>query len=155
MPLETVAAKQGNLAAINMFENKRKTIDYYQIPSAVFTSPQVAAVGITEEEYMKKYNICLCRTITFDHVEKAAATKDTRGLIRMVVDPKTKQVLGVHMVGPLAADIITTATYAIKNKMTIYDIKDTVHVFPTHSEVIKKVAQSFTQNLDNMACCVE
>ena len=155
MPLETTAAKGGNLAILNMFENAKKTINYNEIPYAVFTSPEVAAVGITEEEFMKKYNVCLCRTVTLDHVEKALAIKDTRGLIRMVLDPKTKVVIGVHVVGPMAADIITTATYAIKNKMTIYDIRDTVHVFPTLSEMIKKVAQSFDQNLDEMACCVE
>ncbi|MBI2451736.1 mercury(II) reductase [Candidatus Pacearchaeota archaeon] len=155
MPLETTAAKQGNFAVLNMFENANKKINYNEVPHAVFTSPEVAAVGITEEEYMKKYNICLCRTITLDHVEKALAIKDTRGLIRMVLDPKTKVVIGVHIIGPMAADIITTATYAIKNKMTIYDIRDTVHVFPTLSEMIKKVAQSFDQNLNEMACCVE
>lgn len=155
MPLETTAAKEGNLAVLNMFENTKKTINYNELPAAVFTSPEVAAVGITEEEYMKKYNVCLCRTVTLNHVEKAAAIKDTRGLIRMVLDPKTKIVIGVHIIGPMAADIITTATYAIKNKMTIYDIRDTVHVFPTLSEMIKKVAQSFDQNLDEMACCVE
>jgi len=155
MPLETVAAKQGNLATMNMFSKAGKKINYDEIPHAVFTSPEVAAVGIMEEEYMRKYNTCLCRTIAFKHVEKAAAIKDTRGIIKMVADPKTKRVLGVHIVGPMAADIITIATYAIKNKMTIYDIRETVHVFPTVSEVIKKVAQSFDQNLDDMACCVE
>jgi len=106
MPLETIAAKQGNFAIFNMFENANKT----------------------EEEYMKEHNVCLCRTITLDHVEKAAAIKDTRGLIRMVVEPETKVIIGVHIIGPMAADIITTAAYAIKNKMTIYDIRDTVHV---------------------------
>ncbi|MEK6897174.1 MAG: mercury(II) reductase [Nanoarchaeota archaeon] len=155
MPLETTAAKEGNFAVLNMFENAKKKINYNEVPHAVFTSPEVAAVGITEEEYMRKYNTCLCRTVTLDHVEKALSIKDTRGLIRMVLDPKTKVVIGVHIIGPMAADIITTATYAIKNKMTIYDIKDTVHVFPTLSEMIKKVAQSFDQNLDEMACCVE
>jgi mercuric reductase len=155
MPLETTAAKEGNFAVRNMFEKEKKSIDYHQIPSAIFTSPEVAAVGMTEEEYMEKYNVCLCRTATLDHVEKAGAIKDTRGLIRMVVDPKTKVVLGVHIISPMAADIITTATYAIMNKMTIYDIRNIVHVFPTMSEMIKKVAQSFDQNLDEMACCVE
>lgn len=155
MPLETTAAKEGNFAILNMFENANKKIDYNEVPRAVFTSPEVAAVGITEEEFMEKYNTCLCRTISLDHVEKAAAIKDARGLIKMVLDPKTKVVIGVHIIGPMAADIITTATYAIKNKMTIYDIRDTVHVFPTLSEMIKKVAQSFDQNLDEMACCVE
>ncbi len=155
MPLETVAAKQGSIVARNIFQNAKVTINYFEIPHAVFTSPQVAAVGITEEEYMKKYNTCLCKMISWSHVEKAAAIKETKGLIRMVIDPETKVVLGVHIVGHMAADIITTATYAVKNKMTIDDIRDVVHVFPTMSEVIKKVAQSFTANLDDMACCVE
>ncbi|MBR9680454.1 MAG: mercury(II) reductase [Candidatus Altiarchaeota archaeon] len=155
MPLETVAAKQGNLATQNMFEDARKTINYYEVPQAVFTSPEVASVGITEKEYKEKYGNCLCSTISFEHVEKALAIKDARGIINMVIDPKTKQVLGVHITGPMAADIITTATYAVKNKMTINSIRDTVHVFPTLSEAIKKVAQSFDQNLEEMACCVE
>ncbi len=155
MPLETVAAKQGNFAVRNIFENAKKIINYEEIPQAVFTSPEVATIGVTEEEYIKKYKTCLCRTISFENVEKALAIKNTRGTIKMVLDHKTKQVLGVHIIGPMAADIITTATYAVKNKMTIDDIKDTVHIFPTLSEVIKKVAQSFYQNLDDIACCVE
>jgi len=155
MPLETVAAKQGAAAANNMFGEEKKMLNYDEIPSAVFTYPQVASVGITEEEYMKKYNTCLCKTVDWNHVEKAAAIKETKGMLKMVIDPKTKVVLGVHILGPMAADIITTATYAIKNKMTIYDIRDTVHVFPTLSEIIKKAAQSFEQNLDEMSCCVE
>jgi len=155
MPLETVAAKQGNFAVRNMFKNAKKSINYKEIPAAVFTSPEVAVVGMGEEEYMEKYKTCLCRTITIDHIEKAGVVKDTRGMIRMVLDHKTKQVVGVHIVAPMAADIITTATYAVANKMTPDDIRDVVHVFPTMSEMIKKVAQSFTANLDDMACCVE
>ena len=155
MPLETVAAKQGSAAILNMFENANKTINYDVIPQAVFTTPEVAVVGITENESMKKYNTCLCSTVEMSYVEKAGAIKDTRGFIKMVLDPETKKIVGVHIIGPMAADIITTATYAIENNMTIYDIRDTVHVFPTMSEMIKKAAQSFEQNLDEMACCVE
>ncbi|HHN63978.1 MAG TPA: mercuric reductase, partial [Nitrospirae bacterium] len=155
MPLETVAAKQGSMAVQNMFEDKKKGIDYNLIPRAVFTSPELASVGLTEEEFAEKYNVCLCRTISLEHVEKAALMKDTRGVVTMVIHPETKEVVGVHMVGPRASEIITMATYAIKNRMTIYDIRDTVHVFPTLSEAIKKVAQSFNEDLGKMACCVE
>jgi len=172
-PLETVAAKQGNIAARNMFEDSIESgdsarssepdgsssagreVNYREIPHAVFTSPQVAAVGITEQEYMEEYDTCLCSTVRLDQVEKAEAIKDTRGVARMVLDHETEEVLGFHMVGPMAADIVTTATYAVKNGMTIDEIRDTVHVFPTLSEVVKKAAQSFDADLDEMACCVE
>jgi len=154
-PLETIAAKQGSVAVRNMFTHARETIDYTLVPQAVFTSPQVAAVGITEEEYMSAHGTCLCSTIRLDHVEKAVASKNTRGVIKMVLDPATKRILGVHIVSPFAAEVITLATYAIRNKMTIYDVRDTVHVFPTWSEMIKKVAQSFEYDLDDLACCVE
>lgn len=155
MPLETVAAKQGRIAVENIFEGAGKKINYRDVPRAVFTDPEVASVGITEHEYMKEHGMCLCRTISFEHVEKAQVMKATGGIIRMVVEPETKVVAGVQIVGPMAADIITTATYAIRNRMTIYDIRDTVHVFPTLSEAIKKVAQSFDQDIEKMPCCVE
>jgi mercuric reductase len=154
-PLETVAAKQGSIAVQNMFEDADREMTYDDVPHAVFTSPQVASVGMTEEEYMDEYDTCRCTTVRLEQVEKAEAIKDTRGLIRMVLDHETEEVLGVHIVSPMAADIITTATYAVKNEMTIDEIRDTVHVFPTLSEMIKKAAQSFDADLDDMACCVE
>lgn len=155
LPLETVAAKQGNFATQNMFEDVEKEVNYDEIPHAVFTSPQVAAVGMTEQEYMEEYDTCLCSAVRMDQVEKAEAIKDTRGIARMVLDHETEEVIGFHIVGPMAADIITTATYAVKNQMTIDEIRDTVHIFPTLSEVVKKAAQSFDADLDEMACCVE
>lgn len=155
MPLETVAAKQGSIAVRNMFENEEKDMSYDDVPHAVFTSPQIGSVGITEQEYMDEHGTCLCSTVRLEQVEKAEAIKDTRGLIRMVLDHETEEVVGVHIVSPMAADIITTATYGVKNGMTIDEIRDTVHVFPTLSEMVKKAAQSFKQDLDEMACCVE
>lgn len=155
MPLETTAAKQGHTAVLNMFEDAGKMINYNHVPHAVFTSPSVASVGITEEQYMEEHGHCLATTVSLDHVEKARATRDTRGLIRMVVVPETRVIIGVHIIGPMAADIITSATYAVTNKMTLEDIRDTVHIFPTLSEMVKKAAQSFEQDLDKMPCCVE
>lgn len=155
MPLETVGAKQGSIAVRNMFESAEKRMTYDDVPHAVFTSPEVASVGMTEQEYLEEYDTCLCSTARLEHVEKAEAIKDTRGLIRMVLNHETKEVVGVHIVSPMAADIITTATYAVKNRMTVDEIRDTVHVFPTLSEMVKKVAQSFDHDLDDMACCVE
>lgn len=153
--LETVAAKEGFIAASNALQGTNKTIDYDSVPKAVFTDPQVASVGLTEAEYMRRFNVCACRTIDIAQVPKAQAIKETRGKIKMAIDPKTEAVAGVHIVAPMAADLIHEATLAVKLKLTIDDIVDTVHVFPTMSEAIKRVAQSFKRDISRMSCCVE
>jgi mercuric reductase len=153
--LETVAAKEGNIAANNALVGTKKALDYDSVPKAVFTDPQVASVGLTEEEYMRRYNVCACRTIEIAGVPKAMAIKETRGKVKMAIDPKTEAVAGLHIVAPMAADLIHEATLAVKYKLTIDEIVDTVHVFPTMSEAIKRVAQSFKRDISKMSCCVE
>lgn len=155
MFLETLAAKEGMIAAANAFESAGKTIEYDTIPAAVFTSPQVATVGLTEEEVMRRYQACACRTIEVSRIPKAKAIKETRGLIKMVVHPETSKILGVHMVMPDAADLIHEAVLAVKFGFTVDDIIDTTHVFPTMSEGLKLVAQAFVRDISVMSCCIE
>jgi mercuric reductase len=155
MFLETLAAKEGAVAASNALENAGKIIDYDSIPAAVFTNPQVATVGLTEEEEMRRFGACSCRTVEVARIPKAKAIKETRGLIKMVAHPETSRVLGVHMVAPNAADLIHEAVLAVRFGLTVDDIIDTVHVFPTLSEGIKLAAQAFTRDISVMACCVE
>ncbi len=153
--LETVAAKEGYTAASNALEGAKKTIDYGSVPKAVFTDPQVASVGLTEEEYMRLYNTCSCRTVEIAVVPKARAIRETRGLVKMTVHPESQVIAGVHIVAPMAADLIHEATLAVKFKLTLDDLTDTVHVFPTLSEALKLVAQSFKRDITKMSCCVE
>ncbi len=153
--LETVAAKEGNIVASNAFFGANKQMDFTSIPHAIFTSPQVASVGITEKESMEKFGTCSCKTLLMKDVPKALIVNKTKGLIKMVVDPDTQQILGVHILSDLAADLIHEATLAVKYKMKVDDIIDTVHVFPTMSESIKLVATSFKKNLKKLSCCVE
>jgi mercuric reductase len=155
MALETVAAKEGALAAENALTVPVRTLNYDHVPSAVFTNPQVASVGLTEEEEMRRFNTCSCRTITMDAVPKALAINEDRGLFKMVIHPRSSKVLGVHIVSPHAADLIHEAALAVKFGLTVDDIIDTVHVFPTLSEGIKRVAQAFTRDVSVMSCCVE
>jgi len=153
--LEAVAAKEGHVAAENALTDAGKTIDYNVIPHAVFTDPQVASVGLTEEEFSKRHQVCACRVVQMEHVPKAQAIKDTRGLIKMVIDPRSTEIVGVHIVASLAAEMIHEAVLAIKNRMTIDELIDTVHVFPTLSEGIKLAAQAFRRDVTKMSCCVE
>ncbi|NOX97712.1 MAG: mercury(II) reductase [Nitrospirae bacterium] len=153
--LETVAAKEGNIACKNALGEERIQMDYHNIPAAVFTSPQVASVGMKEAEYMTEYGTCLCRMVKMDRVPKALALQETKGLIFMVIGHEDKKIKGVHIVSELASEIIHEATLAVKQEMTIDEIIDTVHVFPTFSEAIKIAAQAFTHDPKKMSCCVE
>jgi mercuric reductase len=80
---------------------------------------------------------------------------ETRGLFKMVIHPQNSKILGVHIVAPHASELIHEATLAVKFGLTVDDIIDTVHVFPTLSEGIKRAAQAFTRDISQMSCCVE
>jgi mercuric reductase len=154
--LESLAAKEGATAAENALTGSHKKIDLLSVPSAIFTSPQVASVGMTEEQMMQKYGYCSCRTLLIKDVPKALTINDTKGLIKMAVDPKkNNRIVGVHILASIAADMIHEAVMAVKYRLTVNDIIDTVHVFPTMSEAIKLVATSFKQDVSKLSCCAE
>lgn len=154
--LETVAAKEGSIAAFNAMSGvKKKTMDYTAIPHAVFTDPAVASVGLTDKKANESGFSCACRTVEMAVIPKAKIIQDTRGLIKIVANAQTEQILGVHILSPLAHELINEATLAVKFKLTIDDIIDTVHIFPALSESIKLAAQSFKRDISKMSCCVE
>ncbi|WP_123539274.1 mercury(II) reductase [Halosimplex salinum] len=153
--LETVAAKEGNHAVKNAFGDEGVSIDYDAVPAVVFTSPEVAAVGTTEFEYMDEHGICSCRTVQMEDVPRAKAVKNTDGLVQVVKHHETDEIVGVHMVGPRAADMIMEATLAVRFGLTIDDIIDTVHPFPTFSEAFKHACQAFRRDTATMSCCIE
>jgi mercuric reductase len=155
MALETVAAKEGATAATNALKREKRTINYDWIPHAVFTNPQVATVGLTDAEAVRRGFTCECRVTTMGRVPKALTVGDTRGVLKMVADVKTRRVLGVHIVSPIAADMVHAAAYAIRGGLSVEDIIDTVHVFPTFSEALKMAAESFHHDMSRMSCCIE
>jgi mercuric reductase len=153
--LETIAAKEGATAADNALLGTHRKIDFLPVPRAVFTSPQVASVGLTEKQAHEQGYECICRTIPMSKVPKAVVIRDTRGLVKMVADASTGRILGAHILADNAADIIQEAVLAVKYKLTIDDIIDTVHVFPTMTESIKLAATSFRKDIDQLTCCAE
>ncbi len=153
--LETLAAKEGSVATANIFGSAKKEINLNEVPSAVFTDPEAAMVGATEEEVLKGEIKCACNPITFELVPKASIIGDTRGVIKILIDNKTKVILGVHILAPHAADLIHEGVLAVKHKLTIDDIIDTVHVFPTLSESMKLAAQAFYKDIGSLSCCTE
>ncbi|MBI2588907.1 mercury(II) reductase [Candidatus Saccharibacteria bacterium] len=152
--LETTAGREGTYAVENALNGSGKFIDYNIVPYAVFTDPQLASVGYTEDRQMAELKVCACRTVTFDKLPKALITKRTEGVIKMAIHPQTKVIMGVHILAPNAGDLIAQAMVLIKNKNTIDDLTNMLPVFPTMSEAIKLVAMSFTQDVSKLSCCI-
>lgn len=114
---------------------QEEKIDYTAIPHAIFTSPQVASVGLQEQEASAQGFKVAATTVPFTLVPKAGAVRDTRGVLKMVVDASTYRILGVHIVAPDAADLFHLGTLAIRHKLTVGDLSRMVFVYPTMTEV--------------------
>jgi len=152
--LETTAGREGTLAAENALKSTTLSIDYNTVPYAIFTDPQLAGVGFTEDEQMKQMGVCACRTVSFADVPKAIIIHRTEGMIKMAIHPQTKQILGVHILGAQASELIAEAMMLVKNKNTIDDVVNFLPMFPTLSEAIKIVALSFTKDISKLSCCI-
>lgn len=153
--LEPLAAREGAIAVENALGGKRLSINYEAVPSAVFTEPQVASVGLSEADIMKRFGRCDCRTVELKYVSKAAITNQTHGIAKMAIHPDTRVILGFQAVSPNAAEFIHEAAMAIQHGLKIDDIIEIVHVFPTYSEVVKITAQAYKRDIAHMSCCVE
>lgn len=153
--LETVAAKEGMIAAHNALSNAKKSMNYRIVPHAIFTDPQLAGVGLTDEQAIQQGITCRCNTIPMELVPKAQAIKDTRGAVKIVINDKTQEIIGMHILAPEAADLMHEGVMIVRNRMTIDEVIDTLHIFPTLSEAIKITAQSFRRDVEKMSCCGE
>ncbi len=152
--LEPTAGREGTLAAENALKGTTLSVDYNAVPYTIFTDPQLAGVGFTEDEQMKQMGVCACRTVSFEDVPKAIIMRRTEGLIKMAIHPQTKQILGVHILAPNAGELIAEAMILVKNKNTIDDVVNSLPMFPTLSEAIKIVALSFTKDISKLSCCI-
>ncbi|MEM0373821.1 MAG: mercury(II) reductase [Sulfolobaceae archaeon] len=151
--LESLAGKQGSIAVDNAIRNSGRKIDFLSIPQAIFIQPNLAKVGLTVLEAKRLFNIDY-RLVKMKDIPKARVIK-SKGLIKMVIESTSKRILGVHVAGEYAAEVINEASLAIRLRATIYDIIDTIHVFPTISESIKIAAMAFERDVSKISCCVD
>lgn len=152
--LESLAGKEGSVACENAIKGTHKKIDFLSVPQVIFTQPNIAKVGLTQEEAEANYETS-SRIVYMKDIAKANIIEETEGLIKMVIERNTKKILGVNIISEHASEIINEASLAIKLRATIDDIIDTVHVFPTMSESLKMVSLSFYRDITKMSCCVD
>jgi mercuric reductase len=150
-----VGAHDGVIAASNALNGEQRGVDHAVVPRTIFTDPQVAVVGLTDEEANTRGFRCNCGTVPMWIVPRAGAIRDTRGLIKMVLDWDSKRVLGVSMVGRDAGEVIHEAAMALRFKASVYDFIDMIHVYPTMAEALKIAALSFFKDVEKLSCCAE
>jgi len=155
-PLATpVGAREGVVAAENMLHGSHLKMDYTAIPRAVFTDPEVAAVGLSAAKARAQGMQVEADCLDLEHVPKAAAIYQTKGLVKMVIEKETKRIVGVQLVANRGADIIHEAALAVKYRLAVQDLISTIHVYPTMSEAIRMAAQMFTKDVSKLSCCAE
>ena len=150
-----VGSQDGGIAAQNAFSDELRAVNHRVIPRTIFTDPQIATVGLTEEEAIAAGHSCWCSTVSMELVPRAGAIRDTRGMIKMVADYETEEVLGVSMVGNSAGEVIHEAAMAMHFRAKIEDFIDMLHVYPTMAEALKIVAISRYKDPAKLSCCAE
>lgn len=132
--LTPVAIREGHAFADSVFGNEPRTIDYSCIPTAVFSNPPIASVGITEEEANATLSQVKVYRSDFRAMKNVLAGRNERALYKMVVDGETDKVVGLHLIGPDSGEILQAAAIAVKAALTKQAFDDTVALHPSMSE---------------------
>ena len=132
--LTPVAIREGQAFADTVFGDNPTTVDYGCIPSAVFSQPPLAGVGLTEGQARNQYGNIKVFSSDFRPMKNVFAGRQERGLYKLVVDAGTDKVLGLHMIGPEAPEILQAAAIAVKAGLTKADFDTTVALHPSMAE---------------------
>ncbi len=135
------ATYDGPIAALNAIRGIGKKVDYRVMPRAVFTEPALASVGLTETEAIEAGFEVKSGTARFAHSGRAQALEQTDGIVKLVADADTGVLLGGHILGPHADDLIQEVAVAMHGNGTYERLTQTIHIHPTLAEVIKSAAK--------------
>ncbi len=133
------ASKEGEVVA-EVIGGHKAAMDWVCMPAATFTDPEIASVGITEAEAKERKLDVRVGKFPFAALGKAMAINETEGFVKVVADRETKQVLGVHIVGPEASTMISEATLSMEMAAFLEDVMLTVHPHPTLAEAYMEAA---------------
>lgn len=138
--LAHVASREG-IVAVENISGKEVLMDYKVVPNCVFSMPEVASVGLTEEEAKKENNNIKISKFPFMANGKALGMGETEGMVKIIADGDTLELLGVHILGVHASDLIAEGTLALSMEATAFEIVNTIHAHPTLAETIAEAAE--------------
>lgn len=139
-------AEEEGVFVAETLAGQKPHIDYNLIPGVVYTWPEVAAVGKTEEQLKEAGVEYKAGSFPFKALGRSRASGDTDGFVKILADAKTDEVLGIHMIGARTADLIAEAVTAMEFKASAEDIARMSHAHPTYAEAVKEAALAATDN---------
>ena len=148
-----MAANGAKIASENALNSDSRQYDNSAMPEVIFTDPQVAIVGLTEAAAREAGYSVKTSILGLEHVPRALAARDTRGLIKLVADADTQKLIGAHIMAPEGADSIQTAAIAIKVGMTTDQLGEMIFPYLTTVEGLKLAAQTFDKDVSKLSCC--
>lgn len=143
--LAHVASAEG-IVAVESIMNKKPSIDFKTIPYCVYTKPELAGVGLTEEQAKEKGYDVKTGLFPMNINGKAMIEAEQEGLVKYIIDSATKEVLGLHMSGPSATELIVEGALAVRLEATIDEITSTIHAHPTVAESLHEAAHAVHKN---------
>lgn len=143
--LAHVASHQGIVAVNNILGNKME-MDYNSIPSAIFTDPEIATVGICEKSAQEKSIAIEIGKFPFSSSGKALTLGETKGFVKMITEKCSGKIIGGAIIGPHATDLVAEITVAVKNGLTAKQLIETIHAHPTTSEALHEATLATTKN---------
>ena len=147
-----VAAASGKKAARNMV-GQEATLDLLAMPAVIFTDPQVATVGLTEQQAKDQGLKVESRTLGLENVPRALANFDTTGFIKIVAEIDTGRIVGVQILAAEASEMIQTAVLAIRHRMTVQSLTQELFPYLTMVEGLKLCALTFFKDVKQLSCC--
>jgi dihydrolipoamide dehydrogenase len=134
--LAHTAFRMGEVAAENAVKGNHREANLHSAPSVVYTLPEVAMVGLTEEKAREKYGDVRVGKFQFVANGRALASGDTTGFVKVIADNRYGEILGVHIIGPMAAEIINQASLILEMEITVDEVVKTIYGHPTYSEAL-------------------
>ncbi len=138
------ASAEGIVAARNIM-GQNAEIDYSVLPAAIFTSPEIASVGMNQDQAVEKGISYLVGRFPFRALGKAHAMGEIAGMVKIITDAATDRIIGAHIIGPHASDLIAEAAVAMKAGLTARELAETIHAHPTLAEAVMEAAEDVHQ----------
>jgi mercuric reductase len=147
------AAYEGSLAVEKMFNEQPKKKDYSVFPWVIFTDPQVAGVGMDENQAYENKIDYEVSTIQLKDVPRSIAARNTKGFIKLIRDKQTDKLIGARILASEGSELLMEISLAIKYGITVREIKQMFHPYLTLSEGVKLAAISFDKDVKKLSCC--